>query len=93
MMLRAFFFSHEFYVYDDLMMADDFATCSATECVFLANLLSELENDLDPTPLICHNEIAVRNLRHAVADARIRYAEMLAHCSDECNCLTGTNIY
>jgi hypothetical protein len=73
-------------IYDDLMMADDFATSSAAECVFLAILMSELVYDLDPTPLLCHNENALRNVCHAVANARFRYAEMLAHCSDDCKC-------
>jgi hypothetical protein len=35
-------------IYDELMMADDFATSSAAECVFSANLSSELDYNLDP---------------------------------------------
>jgi hypothetical protein len=30
----------------------------------------------------------VCNVRHAVANPRISYAEMLAHCSDDCKYLT-----
>jgi hypothetical protein len=67
------------------MIADDFATSNAAEdCVFLANLLPELDYDLDPTPLTCHNAGAVRHVRYTVANARIRYANMLAQCSYDC---------
>jgi hypothetical protein len=73
-------------IYDDLMTAADFATSSAAVCVFVAILMPELAYDLDPTPLICHNDIGLRNVWHAVANARIIYAEMLAHCSNDCKC-------
>jgi hypothetical protein len=62
------------------MIAEYYAASSAAdECVYFANLLSELGYDLGPTPLMCDNESAVRIMRNPVVNDRSKYAELHAH--------------
>jgi hypothetical protein len=62
------------------MIAEYYAASSAAdECVYFANLLTELGYDLGPITLMCDNASALRIVRNPVVNDRSKYAELHAH--------------
>jgi hypothetical protein len=62
------------------MIAEYYAASSAAdECIYFANLLSELGYDLGPIPLLCDNESAQHILKNPVVNDKSKYAELQAH--------------
>jgi hypothetical protein len=62
------------------MIAEYYAASSAAdECVYFANLLTELGYELGPSPLLCDNESAQRILKNPVVNDKSKYAELHAH--------------